>query len=251
MRFSAAPKPTEVRSIELHWGVCRYILKRSKRRSVGFQIGDQGLQISAPLRLSLADLHTVIARKSKWIEQRIKQWETRSKQTISLSTLLEEGKPIPIRGEAYHLESLPARSKGLLNPWTKSIALPTCESAPQRDKTLEKLLKGHAKEVFTHIAATILERQPAALRLPSFSIHLSSPSSRWGSCNSKREVRLNWRLVHYPPQMIEYVIAHELAHLIEMNHGARFWSVVESLMPGYQEPHKLLSNMNPAEVPLL
>lgn len=251
MRFSAAPTPTEVRSIELPWGVCSYILKRSKRRSVGFLIGDHGLQISAPLRLSLTELHTIIATKSSWIEQRLKQWEARSKQTISLSALLDEGKPIPIRGEAYQLETLPARSKALLNPWTKSIALPACDSTAQRDKVIEKVLRAHAKEVFTHMASKLVERQTAAQRLPRFSIHLSSPSSRWGSCNSQREVRLNWRLVHYPPQMIEYVIAHELAHLVEMNHSARFWAVVESLMPGYQEPHKFLSKMNPAEVPVL
>ncbi|MFN7505374.1 MAG: M48 family metallopeptidase [Limnobacter sp.] len=57
--------------------------------------------------------------------------------------------------------------------------------------------------------------------------------------------------MHYPPQLIEYVIAHELAHLVEMNHSARFWAVVESLMPDYKTPHKALSKMNPAEVPIL
>ncbi len=251
MRLTAAPHPTEVRSIELPWGVCSYILKRSKRRSVGFLIGDNGLQISAPLRLSITELHSIIATKSSWIEQRLKQWQPRSKQTVPLSSLLADGKPIPVRGEPYQLETLPPRSKAMLNPWTKSIALPTCESPAQRYKAVEKILKAHAKEVFTHMAAKLLERQTATQRLPSFSIHLSSPSSRWGSCNSKREVRLNWRLVHYPPQLIEYVIAHELAHLVEMNHSARFWAVVESLMPDYKTPHKALSKMNPAEVPIL
>jgi predicted metal-dependent hydrolase len=251
MRLRAAPQPAEVRSIELSWGVCSYILKRSKRRSVGFLIGDQGLQISAPLRLSIDELHRIIATKSSWIEQRLKQWETRSQRTVSLSILLNQGKPIPVRGEPYYLETLPPRCKAMLNPWTKTIALPSCESPKQRDKAIEKVLKTHAKEVFVHMAAKLLERQTAALRLPCFSIHLSSPSSRWGSCNSKHEVRLNWRLVHYPPQLIEYVIAHELAHLVEMNHSARFWAVVESLMPDYKTPHKTLLKMNPAEVPVL
>ena len=166
MQLTAAPHPTEVRSIELPWGLCSYILKRSKRRSVGFLIGDQGLQISAPLRLSITELNSIIAGKSSWIEQRLKQWETRSRQTISLSSLLDDGKPIPVRGEPYHLETLPPRSKALLNPWTKSIALPACESSAQRNKAIEKVLKAHAKEVFTHMASKLLERQPAAQRLP-------------------------------------------------------------------------------------
>ncbi|HAV74088.1 MAG TPA: metal-dependent hydrolase, partial [Limnobacter sp.] len=71
MQLTAAPHPTEVRSIELPWGLCSYILKRSKRRSVGFLIGDQGLQISAPLRLSITELNSIIAGKSSWIEQRL------------------------------------------------------------------------------------------------------------------------------------------------------------------------------------
>lgn len=248
---SAAQAPREVRSIDLPWGVCNFILKRSKRRSVGFLIGNEGLQISVPLRLSTTELNNIIQTKSSWIQQRLSQWEKRSKQTVSLAQLLSEGKPIPVRGEPYQLEPLPARSKALLNPWTKSIGLPAWESEVQRDKTIEKILKAHAKEVFTHMATQLVQRQVNKQQLPSFSIHLSSPSSRWGSCNSKREIRLNWRLVHYPPQLIEYVIAHELAHLVEMNHSPRFWSVVESLMPGYKEPHKTLAKMNPAEVPVL
>lgn len=248
---SAVQTPNEIRSITLPWGLCSYTLKRSKRRSVGFLIGDHGLQISAPVRLSITELHSIIHTKSRWIQQRLSQLETRSKQTIPLISLLDEGKPIPVRGEAYQIETLPARSKALLNPWTKSIAVPACENSEQRNKAIEKVLRAHAKEVFTHMAAKLVERQALAQRLPNFSIHLSSPSSRWGSCNSKREVRLNWRLVHYPPQLIEYVIAHELAHLMEMNHSARFWAVVESLMPDYKEPHKTLSKMNPAEVPAI
>ena len=211
---SAAHTPNDVRSIELPWGVCNYVLKRSKRRSVGFLIGDEGLQISAPLRLSITELHDIIQSKSDWIEKRLEQWQLRSKQTVRLEQLLDEGKPIPVRGEPYQLEALPARSKALLNPWTKSIALPACENSLQRNKAVEQLLKAHAKEVFTNMAAKLAQRQTERQQLPSFSIHLSSPSSRWGSCNSKREVRLNWRLVHYPPQLIEYVIAHELAHLV-------------------------------------
>lgn len=248
---TAAPTPNEVRSIELPWGVCSYVLKRSKRRSVGFLIGDEGLQISAPLRLSITELHEIIQSKSSWIEKRLEQWQVRSKQTTRLEQLLDEGKPIPVRGEPYQLEALPARSKALLNPWTKSIALPDCENNVQRNKAVEKLLKAHAKEVFIHMATKLVQRQADRQQLPNFSIHLSSPSSRWGSCNSKREVRLNWRLVHYPPQLIEYVIAHELAHLVEMNHSARFWAVVESLMPDYKQPHKTLAKMNPSEVPVL
>lgn len=233
------------------WGPCRYILKRSKRKSVGFLIGDHGLRIAAPHQLPVAELNSIILSKAAWIKQRLTLWEVRKKQTTPLPNLVKEGKPIPVRGEPYRLDLLAGGRKALLNPWNKSIHLPAIDQLDQKIKMIEKLLKAHAREVFNHMASTLLSRQPPAQRLPEFSIHLSSPASRWGSCNSRREVRLNWRLVHYPPKMIEYVIAHELAHLVEMNHSSRFWAVVESLMPDYREPHQALSKMNPAEVPVL
>ena len=57
--------------------------------------------------------------------------------------------------------------------------------------------------------------------------------SEWGSCNAKGEIRLNWRLVQLPPMLAEYVVAHEVAHMVELNHSARFWALVESLLPGH------------------
>jgi predicted metal-dependent hydrolase len=66
---------------------------------------------------------------------------------------------------------------------------------------------------------------------PPLSVRLSDARSEWGSCNAKGEIRLNWRLVQLPPALAEYVVAHEVAHLDELNHSARFWSRVEALLP--------------------
>jgi len=63
---------------------------------------------------------------------------------------------------------------------------------------------------------------------------LTSAATRWGSCTADGKIRLNWRLMHFPLSMIDYVAAHELAHLKEMNHSPRFWAVVRSVMPDYE-----------------
>ena len=62
---------------------------------------------------------------------------------------------------------------------------------------------------------------------------LSNARSEWGSCNVRGVIRLNWRLVQLPPELADYVVAHEVAHLVELNHSARFWAVVETLFPGH------------------
>ena len=63
---------------------------------------------------------------------------------------------------------------------------------------------------------------------------ISSARTQWGSCSREGRVRLNWRLVHFEPAVIDYVIAHELAHLRELNHSPRFWNEVARLLPGYE-----------------
>jgi hypothetical protein len=64
-------------------------------------------------------------------------------------------------------------------------------------------------------------------------VKLSNARSEWGSCNASGVIRLNWRLVQLPPALAEYVVAHEVAHIVELNHSARFWAVVERLLPGH------------------
>ena len=75
-------------------------------------------------------------------------------------------------------------------------------------------------------------------------LYLSNARTRWGSCSRLSGIRLNWRLIHLPRHQIDYVVAHEAAHLLEMNHSARFWRVVEELMPDYDEAREALKHAN-------
>lgn len=72
------------------------------------------------------------------------------------------------------------------------------------------------------------------LGVPAPSVRLSRAKTRWGSCNSHGVIRLNWRLIQMPIHLVDYVVAHELAHLIEMNHSPVFWHLVKSIFPDYQ-----------------
>jgi len=79
---------------------------------------------------------------------------------------------------------------------------------------------------------------------------LSSARTRWGSCSTKSGIRLNWRLIHLAPAPIDYVIAHEVAHLVEMNHGPRFWRLVGSLHPDWRAARAALKR-DGAALPLI
>ena len=72
---------------------------------------------------------------------------------------------------------------------------------------------------------------------------LSAARTRWGSCSTKSGIRLNWRLIHFPQDIVDYVVAHEVAHLREMNHSARFWALVGQLYPDYATARQTLRKL--------
>jgi predicted metal-dependent hydrolase len=73
-------------------------------------------------------------------------------------------------------------------------------------------------------------------------VKLTNARTEWGSCNHRGEIRLNWRLVHLPPRLAQYVAAHEVAHLVELNHSPRFWAVVEALFPDHAAARRALGD---------
>ena len=81
--------------------------------------------------------------------------------------------------------------------------------------------------------AEAADRHSAALGRPHAGIVLRDTRSRWGSCTSEGNLMFSWRLIMAPPRILQYVAAHEVAHLAEMNHSPDFWAVVERLFPDY------------------
>ena len=221
-----------------------YTLSRKKRKSVGFSINEQGLCITAPLQLSQAVLMQIIQAKTAWIHQSLVKQQAMQNNAMSLEEALAQGHSIPVLGLAHTVQALDDIKHPLINPWQQLIHVskhqPTLPA-------VEKLLKTHAKTHFANAA----QRLAKANGLPPFTLRLSSAKHRWGSCNSKREIRLNWRLIHYPPHLIDYVVAHELAHLLHMDHSPLFWKAVEGLLPDYQKAHKTLNAHTPAKMPRL
>jgi predicted metal-dependent hydrolase len=120
------------------------------------------------------------------------------------------------------------------------------ESNEQQLKdSVKTWLQQEAKRVF-------LQRLPVyadLLQVTYQSVSLSNAGTRWGSCTSQGKIRLNWRLIHFAPELIDYVIAHELSHLHEMNHSPRFWARVESVFPDYAAARQRLRHHASANLP--
>ncbi|MFP6558001.1 M48 family metallopeptidase [Paraburkholderia sp. B3] len=240
-----APDGTRLRSLALGARTLHYRLKRSSRKSIGFVIDGTGLSITAPRWVTLADIETAIAEKQRWIFAKLAEWQTRVEQRALPRVEWENGAELPYLGKPIRLRL--GASVLDFDEATRVLALPLpphADSQQIKDR-VTGWLQGEATRVFGERLGVYAAKLGVAFR----SYALSSAATRWGSCSSEGRIRLNWRLIHFPLSVVDYVVAHELAHLREMNHSPRFWRTVESIFPEFREARKALKQHPPEMVP--
>ncbi len=216
-----------------------YQLQRTTRRTVGLKISATGLVIHAPKRISQVQLESLILPKADWIRKKLAAQLANKVDAIQW----KNGEPLLLLGNDIALEVKPdAGNKAL----TFDAGVLTVAQIDIDDTTTiqRKVILWYQKQALPDFARR-LEVLSAKLGVPTPQLFLSNAKSRWGSCNSRKEVRLNWRLMLAPPHIINYVICHELAHLKEMNHSAKFWAVVGSIYPDYKQAEKDLKVWSP------
>ena len=209
-----------------------YILHRSHgRRRISLSIDERGLRVGAPLRASLREIETVLRDHARWVIRKLAYWNDKRAPTRrweSGETVSYLGLPLKIAVEA-------GGSEVLLTPPQLHIRTP--DFSPDAVSALAKhWLRNQA---LAHFHRRI-EHFRTHITLDTVSIRLSNARSRWGSCHASGRISLNWRLIHMPQHLIDYVVVHELAHLREMNHSPRFWETVGEVMPDYAERRKAL-----------
>jgi predicted metal-dependent hydrolase len=241
-RNSAIPPVVEQRNILLSGKEISYTLKRSgKRRSIGLRIDDRGLTVNVPLRASEKWLHSVLQDKADWVVQKLDGWQSKKAPPI----LWADAARVPFRGEEFVLQLAP-RARGAtprLQGETLLVPVGMEAEAARIEKAVTNWYRAEALRVFGECVeyfAPLLQVSPREVRL-------SAARTQWGSCTVHGVVRLNWQLVKMPLHLIDYVVVHELAHLLEMNHSPAFWRVVESACPSYRQCRAELRSYGVAE----
>jgi hypothetical protein len=211
-----------------------YQLERRQRRTVGLKITADGLVVHAPKRLSQSLLESLLAQKADWIQKKL----SAQMQNKIPALQWQHGEQLLLLGNTITLAVRHDDRSRAVNhqPGLLELAMPNHNEPPA---VARKVLQWYKKQAIADFARR-LEIFSAKLGVALPTLLISNARTRWGSCNSKKEVRLNWRLLQAPPHLINYVICHELAHLKEMNHSARFWAVVASIYPDYKAAEKEL-----------
>ena len=226
--------PDARRDIRLGEHVVGYALRRARRRSIGFVVGTEGLSVAAPRWVGQADIDAALREKSSWILKKLAEQHERGERLRAARVEWRDGAVLRFLGQPLVL-ALGARAAGAqFEPAEPGVAdarlrlgLPQAAGAEQIRDAVQSWLQRQARRIFEQRCAHFAPLLNVTVRR----IGLSSAQTRWGSASADGSVRLNWRLVHFGLPTIDYVVAHELAHLRHMNHGPEFWQVVRSVVP--------------------
>lgn len=222
-----------VRHALLEGRLVEYRFVRARRRTIGIAVDASGLSVRAPLRASFREIDAFVHAQGRWILARLAEWAG-----IAPPRMLQgvDGEPLPLAGREVRLALARGRRAARREDDCLRLSLPFPE---RRDRVLA-LLRDWLRHEALAVLAPRAARFGAQLGVQPSRIALSSARQQWGVCTARGEIRLNWRLVHVEPALADYVVAHEVAHLVELNHSARFWKLLGALYPDWREARERL-----------
>ena len=187
--------------------------------------------VTLPLQCELEEAGSFLHRNIRWVRERL--------ESLPVPVPFADGALIPLRGHQNRLVFRGAsRGEGVVREmpgraFPELHILGEAAHAPRRlgDWLVEEARRDLVSSVETH--ARKLGRKARR-------VSVKDQSSRWGSCSASGVLSFSWRLVLAPPAILDYVAAHEVAHLAEMNHGPRFWSLVKRIYPGLDDARRWL-----------
>lgn len=222
-----------------------YEFKRARRRNIGFVVGPEGLTVSAPKWVPLYEVEAALQSKSIWVLRKLEEARERHQRIESARIEWRDGATFPFLGEQVIVVLDPRHDftevGAVLNTDTQTlpgvprmtlhVGLPQTADATQIRDAVQAWLMRQAKRLF----AERLDHYAPRLGVTWRKLVLSNAGTRWGTAHSDGLIRLNWRLIHFRLPVIDYVVAHELAHLRVMDHSPRFWETVGTVMPDYAQ----------------
>jgi predicted metal-dependent hydrolase len=226
----------EPKSIQLRDREVAYLLKRTRqRRSIMLTVDENGLTVSAPWRSSDRRIAGVIRDAEGWVLKKLDVWSAYPARTQTWS----DGDTIKYLGGDLTLELEQGAAATLQEGERLRISL---THPDDKEAVKAAILKWYRARALPHFMDRVQVFAPV-IGVPMPRLLLSSARTRWGSCNARGEVRLNWRLIQATAPAIDYVAVHELAHLVEMNHSRKFWKLVAQACPHYREACAELNSM--------
>ena len=213
-----------------------------RRRNVHVLVNDDGgLEVRAPWRFSVDDARAAIQEHRNWVLGALEETRTR----LRLRPQLVSGSTLPLLDEQLRLRVQVHAQLSLFDARDKARSRLGNVSRDGRDlhvqvyaaeqSAVRRLLESWYREQAELSFARYMPAIAQMLDVHYGQVSVRAQRTRWGSCSSNGTINLNWRLILMPTRLMEYVLAHELAHLREMNHSPAFWALVETVFADYRQ----------------
>lgn len=229
------------RTVALQGYSVPWALKRTRRKTVGMSIGQGMIHVNAPRWVPVSDIEYILREKSKWLLARLAEWHQCDQARLLPEEQWRHGASIQYLGKPIQILLSPELKKNQWDDFRKELqlALPSGASLEQVRDAVHAWLQAQAKSLFAQRLKNLSQKSGR----PYSRFSLSNARGRWGSCTEDGHIRLNWRLIHFSQDVIDYVIAHELAHTHTMDHSKSFWDEVADILPGYEEGKTVLKKV--------
>lgn len=197
-------------------------IERSNRKTLSLTVLKDGVVlVKAPLSMKDETINKFVEEKQAWIKSKlllVNSTKDKYDDIIHYQKFM-------LYGNRYSL--VMSDVKKIETNDSFQILLPKKTEPEKILKTMKSWYKKVAKKILSDRLAFVENR----IRLKSKAMKISDSKGKWGSCNSLGVICFNWRVIMLPPRIIDYVIVHELCHLVEMNHSKKFWALVEKFLP--------------------
>ena len=208
-----------------------YTLIQSARRDVLFQaLPGAGIRVYAPKYVGLRAVDDMVRERAGQLVEMLREVEAKL-EADRLAHPVSDGSPILIEGRRHALRlSRGRRTAGAAVGDEYRLTLPE----PDNDAAVRAAIRSTLSEMALRRIRERLEHYAPRVGRSPGRVTIREQKSRWGSCSGKGNLNFNWKLIMAPPQVLDYVVIHELCHLYEFNHSPRFWALVERQMPDYE-----------------
>jgi hypothetical protein len=224
-----------------------YRIIRSPRRTKTIEISighGEGVLVAAPVATSLEAIRDIVHRRARWILQRSEHQTVRPTERAfeSGESLPYLGRHVPIRTSESHGDRVGIR----FEQWGFQVAVPRGIKGAERLQSIRASFSAwYRRRAAERINATVRQWTGHVGAAPA-RVVIRDQRRRWGSCSPDGVLRLNWRIVMADPALIDYVVVHELAHLLHPNHSKDFWAEVARVMPDFSTRRAQLKEVGPS-----
>ena len=212
-----------------------YTIVRSARRKKTIEITldpTEGILVAVPVAASVEAIRDSVRKRGSWILARVGEGVVQPKRKLFVS-----GETLPYLGREVRMEVAHANVAAvriLFSHWAFDVTVPSrLDGEVQRTTIRTAFLKWYRRRAAGAVRRSVA-RWSAFIGVSPAGVAIRDQRQRWGSCGPDGTLRFNWRLVMSDTSLVDYVVVHELAHLVHRNHSREFWSAVEQLMPDYR-----------------